>query len=561
MKRNRLLRYGFPLALLLATGLLTACTQDELTDGNRTSLSEGKYPLQIGNVNITADVDAQPWGAGAPQTRVSENDDRNSSCWDWNGTEVIGVQIEGSTKSGRYHLLDTYTLSSEIPVYWENTQAHKVRAWYPADGNVALDNQTIDNGLAYALYAETAEAVDYKTEGITLPFNHKLAKVRVKLEGEKAANVESVEIKTYTSCTLNADGTLTEGDTEDFIPMVKATYNNGETCWEANVMPSQIIELVKVNDKEISLSTSITPLEAKVNTITLTVGKAAMNPDELPNEISDNEEYTISGTGTKGITITGGSPTIIFKDVTLTSETAVSIIGGSPKLIFEGTTSLESTGNGKGAISLSGGASVDISGSGTLNLKANTADYNVAGWDEGAILGSAGGKTCGDISITGVTLSIGANSYNAAIGSGEKGSSCGNIVITDASVHITECQGGAGIGTSLANFGTSSCGDIRITNSDIEIKYGIMYAWQGAAIGCAAGGTSGSLSANYSNTVKGIYITLKSGQSKSDFLGKLTTTSATGADQVGQGYCETDGNKYGTISNGIHWYNADGSEI
>ena len=260
---------------MAAAFLLAACSQDELAE-QAGILPEGKYPLQIGSVSITADVDAQPWSAGVPQTRVSENDDdRGSSHWDY--YDEIGVQIEGSTKSGTFYLYYDYEWHPITPVYWEDTQAHKVRAWFPADGNVALDKQTTDNGLAYALYAETADAVDYKTEKVSLSFNHKLAKVRVKLEGEKADGVTDVKIKTYTSCTLNSDGTLTAGDTEDFIPMVKTTYE-GKPCWEANVMPvsdeipDYKIERVKVNDKEITLSTSLTPLEAKVNTITLKAG-------------------------------------------------------------------------------------------------------------------------------------------------------------------------------------------------------------------------------------------------------------------------------------------------
>lgn len=282
--------------------------------------------------------------------------------------------------------------------------------------------------------------------------------------------------------------------------------------------------------------------------------------DGIPVEIKDDRTYLITGTGTQTITI-DGSPTITFKEVSLNSGTAIEITGGSPKLVFEGTNSLESTANGKGAISLSGGASVDISGGGTLSLKANTTDMYGDGWIEGAILGSAGGEQCGNISISGVTLDIEANIYNAAIGSGEYNSSCGDIIITDATIHITGCKGGAGIGTSRANAGTSSCGDIRIKNSDIEIEYGNMSALQGAAIGCAAGGLSSSSSTYYPNTVKGIYVTLKSGQSQSDFLDKLTTTSATGSDKVGYGYNESDNRKYGSITDGIHWYDAGGTEI
>lgn len=507
-------------ALLLALGLLTACTQDEPTDAGGASLPIGQYPLQIGSITLTAEVDGQPW------TLVGESEDRQSSHW--NDGDKIQVQIANGTP-GTYTYQDGSLTVAEgdVPAYWASkADGQSIRAWHTSSGSetVELDNQT--NSLAYVL---TAQVTANFNEPISLAFGHALAKVRVKLTGEKAEDVSEVMIKTSTSCILHADGRLTEGETENFIPMEETTYN-GETFWEANVVPGQEITQIMVNENESTLTAFLIPLVAKVNTITINVGKAAMNPDELPNEINDDGEYTISGNGTQGVTITGGSPTIRFKEVTLTSETAVSITRGSPKLIFEGTNLLESTGNGKGAISLSGGASVEISGSGTLSLKANTADYNVSGWYEGAILGSAGGETCGDISISGVKLNITAKSYNAAIGSGEKGSSCGNIVITDASVHITGCNGGAGIGTSIAHQGTSSCGDIRITNSDITIEYGNMSAWQGAAIGCTAGGASDGLPANNPNTVKGIYITLKSGQSKSDFLGKLTTTSVTGAD-------------------------------
>ena len=257
------------LCLLSASLLLTACSQDELAE-QAGILPEGKYPLQIGSVSITADVDGQPWSAGTPQTRVSENDDRGSSHWDY--YDEIGVQIEGSTKSGIYYVYYDYEWSPITPVYWEDTQAHKVRAWFPADGNVALDNQTTD--LAYALYAETAEAVEYKTERITLSFNHKLAKVRVKLEGEKAADAKSVEIKTDTSCTLGADGTLTAGGTEDFIPMVKATYN-GETFWEANVMPDHVIKEFRLNGTEGTLSDDgLIPVAGMINTINIKASKS-----------------------------------------------------------------------------------------------------------------------------------------------------------------------------------------------------------------------------------------------------------------------------------------------
>ena len=57
MKKYRL----FPAICLAAALLLSACSQDELTE-NSTTLPEGEYPLQIGSVTLTAEVSEQPHG-------------------------------------------------------------------------------------------------------------------------------------------------------------------------------------------------------------------------------------------------------------------------------------------------------------------------------------------------------------------------------------------------------------------------------------------------------------------------------------------------------------------
>lgn len=253
-------------ALLLALGLLAACSQDEPTDAGGTSLPEGKFPLQIGSITLAAEADRQPWSAGAPQTRVSENDDRGSSHWD-SGDEIT-VQLGGNqTTTYRVEADGTLTLTGK-QLYWTK-RTDNVTAWYPGSGTIDLSNQSV--GLAYVLNA-TAENASYDAP-VALSFAHALAKVRVKLEGDQADDVTDVKIKTYTSCILGADGTLTAGDTEGFISMVKTTYE-GKTCWEANVVPEHKIEQVKVSDnyEEITLSTPLNPLEAKVNTITLKAG-------------------------------------------------------------------------------------------------------------------------------------------------------------------------------------------------------------------------------------------------------------------------------------------------
>lgn len=500
--------------------LLAACTQDELAE-QAGILPEGKYPLQIGSVSITADVDGQPWSAGAPQTRVSENDDRGSSHWDY--WDEIGVQIEGSTKSGIFNLYYDYEWHPITPVYWEDTQAHKVRAWFPADGNVALDKQTTDNGLAYALYAETAEAVDYKTEKVPLSFDHKLAKVRVKLEGEKAADAKSVEIKTYTSCTLGADGTLTEGGTEDFIPMVETTDNNGETFWEANVMPGHIIKEFRLNnDTEGTLSDNdFSPVAGMINTINIKASKSPIPEDAIPisgiYNISDDRNYILTGKldGCQ-IYIGSGNPHIYLKD----ADISLNLNWKTPIYIQNGNTTIHVIG-GNNTIKSDNSAGIYVHKSSTVTITGRSRE------DKLTVTGGNGG--CG---IGGFT----------SIGS-DTGGYCGNIRISNVTVYaygsINNSTGVASAG--IGSVGDASCEDITIEDATVH-TYGVATSDGRYTSGMGRGfPASGVPTAVPNITIKGSEIHAHRGGSTADYIGwgnnKAGETAGNGAITLGGGTC------------------------
>ena len=258
------IRYSYPIYFSALLLLLAACTQDELTDDTR--LPEGQYPLQIAAVTLGVEGgEAQPWGA--PQTRVSENGDGTGSVWDWNGTEMIGVQLGGETTT--YTLNADKTLSTDAPLYWQNTQTATVTAWYPAtDGTLNLGDQS--QNLAYLLSGTGTG--DYLTP-VTLTFAHRLAKVRVTPTGDALGEVQSLQLYTYTQCTYEK-GTVVQGSQEGWIEMKRCEYTeNGVsfTCWEANVVPGyEITKLMANNDnKERDLSTTITPEAGSYYNITL----------------------------------------------------------------------------------------------------------------------------------------------------------------------------------------------------------------------------------------------------------------------------------------------------
>ena len=258
------IRYSYPIYFSALLLLLAACTQDELTDDTR--LPEGQYPLQIAAVTLSVEGgEAQPWGA--PQTRVSENGDGTGSVWDWNGTEMIGVQLGGETTT--YTLNADKTLSTDAPLYWQNTQTATVTAWYPATGGT-LDLGNQSQSLTYLLYGTGSG--NYQTQ-VTLNFTHALAKVRVTPTDDALGEVQSLQLYTYTQCTYEK-GTVVQGSQEGWIEMKKCEYTeNGATitCWEANVVPGYTITKLMANNdnKERDLSAAITPEAGSYYNITL----------------------------------------------------------------------------------------------------------------------------------------------------------------------------------------------------------------------------------------------------------------------------------------------------
>ena len=100
-------------SLVLGAVLLTAtaCTKDELADGNR--LPEGQYPLEIARITLGVEGgEAQPWGT--PQTRVGEAGDGTGSVFD--AGDLFAVQIDGKDETGIYIVQDNNTVKAETPL-------------------------------------------------------------------------------------------------------------------------------------------------------------------------------------------------------------------------------------------------------------------------------------------------------------------------------------------------------------------------------------------------------------------------------------------------------------
>lgn len=458
----------------MAAILLAACSQDELAEQG-TALPDGEYPLQIGSVSIIAESSEEPW------TRVTEKPDGSGSVWQ--PYDAITVSLDGETATYTY---DGSAWTSEAPLYWKNTQTAEVTAWYPAtDGALYLGGQ--DKGLVYVLRA-TVDNASHNTP-VNLQFEHQLAKVRVKLKGERASQVTNVEVYGFTSCT-NTQGTLaTDADSQGWITTKSCIYN-GESCWEANLVPGEIGDqttqpFVRLNETTVVPVSTLTTLEAgKVHTITLTVNRKDTKTIDLSNgdyTISGDGTYYFSGTASHAIRVTGGNPEIYLEDaqISVSSGNAIDIQGGSPTIHVKGNDNEVSSSDGAG-IYVAEGYSVTITSDDKTANSITLTGKGGAGI--GGYLASGQHSACGNIIIQNVTViasssySLGMQGYNPGIG-GSGNAACGKISITNAIVYAYGSngpnQGSPAIGAGLDDsMNPGSVPTIQIETSDIYAHRG-----------------------------------------------------------------------------------------
>ena len=473
---------------LLATAALlalAACTQDETaipTGETHATLPYGEYPLQISGVTLDVESSAEPWSAEGPQTRVTEdNTDGKSSVWEWNGSEMIRVQLGDETAD--YTLNAGQNLTADRQLYWISTDPATVTAWYPTYKTVDLSDQS--EGLAYMLKAEVTNAT-YDNE-ITLGFTHQLAKVRVVLSGTQASLAQSVEVYGYTTCTNNEGVPVTDNAQQDWLKMKKQTYGN-TACWEANVVPGTIdlANFIRLNGH--APATSLTDIPTTLSagemyTLNLTVGQpiTEITPGNVPT-ISDDGHYRISGGLGEAVTITGGSPTIYLENASISvgSGPAINVTSGTPTIHVTGENAIEtrmSSSNCSAGIYVAEGSSVTIEGSGTDDV------LRVTGGTDGAAIGGysdSGDKPCGNIAIKNVTLhayAIGNYMFARAPGIGTTGGTCGRIEISSAIVYARSFGDDNRSAPAIGAY--ESVPEIVITDSEIHAyrgSYGTSYA-------------------------------------------------------------------------------------
>ena len=464
-------------ALLLATA---ACTKDELADGDR--LPEGQYPLEIARITLSVEGgEAQPWGA--PQTRVSEKEDGNSSKFD--ADDKFAVQIDDKGEVGTYTVQNDGTVEAEIPLYWsDRDEAHTVTAWYPAtDGTLDLSDQQT-NGLAYLLSGTGTG--DYQTP-VTLTFAHRLAKVRVTPTGDALGEVQSLQLYTYTQCTYEK-GTVVQGSQEGWIEMKKCEYTeNGATitCWEANVVPGYEIKKLRANGtEERTLSSAITPVAGKFYNITL-------NKDKGYTDDGQGNYTVTSAEGLKNIAKLVNEEWKLGINITLTADIDLKGIDWTPigkddNKAYTGTFD----GNGKTITGLTVTGSDQYAGlfgyigSGGTVKNVVLKHVQITSDNSSGYAGGVAGDSWGTIENCSVSGSVSGTTFAGGVVGSQWGGSitgCNSSATVKGETYVGGIAGETNSGASLT--GCYATGDVTVENDGTNNSHA------GGVVGYNGGGT------------------------------------------------------------------------
>lgn len=221
MKTFRIISLALPIVLALA-----ACNNEELPAEGTTPDANG------GEIRITATVGDFATEDGTPGTRMTVDDDAGTGRFD-NGDE-IGLWVELMKTGSSAEPMQTLTFSdgswSGCTTTWSDYEAEmsqvtplRFTACYPYDrGNyyfIVQPDQSLpgnyeDSDQLFAMKEYAAKPQDGMVE---LNFVHKMACLKITLQGKAAADASVVIKKVFIDCTMTRDGSIHTGNSFDDI--------------------------------------------------------------------------------------------------------------------------------------------------------------------------------------------------------------------------------------------------------------------------------------------------------------------------------------------------------
>lgn len=194
--------------------------------------------------------------------------------------------------------------------------------------------------------------------------------------------------------------------------------------------------------------------------------------------ISDSEEYTFTGTGSYGIKVESGNPTIILNNVNITVGEEYdyeNVVNALDIVADNSETTVWITGTNN--LTSNSGAGIYVKSGSTVIIKSDSRDNILtaqAGCD-GAGIGGFGWEVEGDVTSGNIYIeNVTVNAYSSGYMTSNPGigayTSCGTITIKNATVTaLGSMQGGVLYGGEFCPaIGASSVPDIVIENSTIN---------------------------------------------------------------------------------------------
>ena len=394
----------------------------------------------------------------------------------------IGVSVDGSAAYQnvryKYPASGSTLVAVDKKIYCGEHSASKVKAYYPYQDDGAYSTAFVeaDQSISDNYYKSDALAADgtISNSALRLRFAHRMAKVIFTFN-------EDVTDVTILNQSLNTSAVTGSSS-------IKA-YGENARKWKACIVPGQT--QLKVTGKkdgrdfETTFNTGSGLLSGEqydFNVVSFIdkAGKELWDLSTGPLSIGNDRSYYVTqsfGVTGNNITVTNGAPTIYIDGLNVSAGIALHIQTGNPTVRVVNENTLKSTGFGASGIQVGAdrtSGSIKIVGSGKL-----TAIGGNQGCGIGTIYAATGGW---HINIEDCTVIAQANGGDPA-GIGSRGAaSCGNITIKNAWITSTGAQYGAGIGTGQGG----ACGNITITlkQGDTKEKFlGRMKGYTGIGAG------------------------------------------------------------------------------
>ena len=479
MNTKNILKAMAAAMLMPAMMLTTACSSDDdLTNPNPENAIQKGYELPV-TVSVTrqGSSDADATGNRASYNETSKKLEFSSGdqlfVKGTHGTAgkfagTLTWQSDGSF-SGTITTQNTYSGTADALLSNATSiKALLLPASYETYGFIKISgtgyetDRTIDYSKAFATSKATAveqfsrEESDSYSSGFALTSQNAI--LNYGITGQTAGAEVTVDFSgggVSISKTLTTDAS---GNATFAIGLLKGTSlgsctlkenSNDITITNIVVSAGKIYNIVKWNTKDLS---------------TLTGNYQAQNNDMLTGTLSGNYKITIADGATvklKNATINGVSNDS-YTWAGLTPE-------GDATIILEGTNTVKGFYEDYPGIFAAVGKTLTIKGPGTLNVSSNgIGAAGIGGGEDGA---------CGNIVISGGTITATGGNGGAGIGSGQSvdgNASCGNITISGGTITATGGEGAAGIGSGQGNTTPgvnrpSTCGAITITSGVTKV--------------------------------------------------------------------------------------------